>query len=91
MRTIHTHFVGPTNSRGARIVAQVGDWKRGEPGRVTVSYDYAGTNESRHDAAASALCDKMGWGVTSPSREFVRGGTAGGYVYVFACDDKVTL
>ena len=90
MRTIHTHFVGPTNSRGARIVAQVGDWKRGEPGRVSVSYDYAGTTEARHDLAASALCDKMGW--TDPKlRTFVRGGTERGYVYVFACDETVVL
>jgi len=91
MRTIITHYVGPTNSRGSRIVAQVGDWKRGEPGRVSVPYYHAGNGATPHDRAASALCDKMGWGVTSPSRECGRGGTADGYVYVFACDDKVTL
>jgi len=58
---------------------------------VTINYDHGENHGERHDQAASALCDKLGWGVTSPSREFIRGGTDVGYVYVFACDDKVTL
>ena len=49
--SIHTKFLGPTNTRGARIKAST----RRPDGRiesVTLSYDYDG---DEHEAAANAL------------------------------------
>ena len=55
MRSIFTKFVGATNARGARIVAKVNDWKAGDPGKVSVPFDYASRNP--HDVAVEALRD----------------------------------
>jgi hypothetical protein len=73
MKAITTKYVGPTNTRGARIIASDGDGNR-----VTVAYDYNMHNDKAHSAAARALCEKMGWhGV------LIAGGTTTGYVYVW--------
>lgn len=71
MKAILTKYHGPTNTRGSRISASDGDGNR-----VTVPYDRAARYP--HDAAALALCAKLGWGGT-----LIRGSVAGGNVYVF--------
>jgi hypothetical protein len=73
MKAITTKFHGPTDTRGSRYTATDSD-----KNRVTVSTDYALNSEGNHDAAALALCRKMGWTGT-----LVRGGLAKGNVYVF--------
>ncbi len=74
MQAIHTKFLGPTNSRGARIKAYA------EGGRsATVSYDYSGTSEQCHFKAVEKLCKNLDW------HGILQGGDLndGGYVFVF--------
>ena len=78
MKTIRTHYWGPTERHGARIKATDSDWNR-----ITVPYDHAAANP--HDVAAVALCRKMGWSGT-----LVRGSMSGtGYVYVWLDDSAL--
>lgn len=51
-QAIRTVFLGPTNSRGARVKATCA------AGSVTVPYEYEG---NPHEVAAQALLEKMGW------------------------------
>lgn len=53
---ITTKFVGPTNVRGSRVVADAGDKRR-----LIVSWDHSLNSENNHRAAALALRDKLGW------------------------------
>ena len=74
MTTIITKYVGPTNYRGARIVADAG-MKR----RITVGYEHASNNP--HRVAALALCAKFDWHGT-----LVEGGMERGSAFVFLND-----
>jgi adenosylmethionine-8-amino-7-oxononanoate aminotransferase len=76
VQSIHTKFLGPTNTRGSRIRAIAS----GGAGSVSVSYDHALNSEQNHDEAAKKLAAKLGWHGTT-----VRGGGLGGKgnVYVF--------
>ena len=58
LRSIITRYLGPTNSRGSRIVADAG-----KACRLTLSWDYSLEDniEANHKAAADALRAKMGW------------------------------
>jgi hypothetical protein len=53
---ITTRFVGPTNNRGSRIIANAGDSRR-----LVVGWDAALNVEGNHRAAANALRDSLGW------------------------------
>jgi hypothetical protein len=78
---IFTKYLGPTNSRGARIKAYRADAGTGQVGAasMTVSYDYALDSYDNHAAAVEALVAKLGWDDT----EWVLGGTDNGcYVAV---------
>jgi hypothetical protein len=73
MQAITTKFFGPTNTRGARLIAKA------EAGSITVGYDYALSGEQNHAAAAQALTVKFGWSGT-----LVSGQThTGDFVHVF--------
>ena len=52
MQAIVTKYIGPTNTKGARIKAIAAG------GSVTVPFDYEG---NEHEIAAKALCAKFGW------------------------------
>jgi hypothetical protein len=55
MQAIQTKYLGPTNHRGARIVAKCDATRR------VYSWDYAlGTSENHH-AAAELLGHELGW------------------------------
>lgn len=56
-RAIRTHFVGPTNTRGSRIIGDAGD----TASKVTLEWDHRLSVEGNHAAAAVAVTDKMGW------------------------------
>lgn len=78
MKAIITKYHGPTNTRGSRIRASDLDGNR-----VTVSFDHALNGDGNHDAAAVALCRKMGWS----HHNLMRGGLGGGdVVYTFEAD-----
>lgn len=67
MQAIETKYLGPTNTRGSRIIvcAQVG--------RISVPWDYALSVDENHDAAARAFAAKWGWFGT-----WIRGARADG-------------
>jgi hypothetical protein len=73
MQAIQTRFLGPTNHRGARVVA----WC--DAGRLVVSWDHSLSVEPNHAAAASALRVKLDW-----PGDMVSGALPGGdYAHVF--------
>lgn len=55
MQAIQTRYLGPTNTRGARIKA----WAAA--GAVTIDYPHELSGQACHRAAAQALADKFGW------------------------------
>lgn len=55
MVAIKTEYHGPTNYKGARIIAQANGH------RVIISADDSLSAENGHKKAAYALRDKMGW------------------------------
>ena len=73
MKAIETHYLGPTNTKGARIVAHDMD-----NNRIVVDYTAALTLIKSYRAAAEALRDKMSW-----RGELVGGATKRGYTFVF--------
>lgn len=73
MKAITTTYHGPTNTRGARVIADDGDGNR-----VTVPYDSARNRDANHRHAAAALCHKLQWIGT-----LVQGETKEGPVFVF--------
>lgn len=75
MKAITTKYVGPTNTRGSRVVASDSDGNR-----ASVPYDSSGGREDSYHQAAKALCNKMGW---SGCDRMVSGGTKEGRVFVF--------
>ena len=56
LRSIITRYLGPTNSRGSRIVADAG-----KGARLTMPYNHELNLDENHAGAAKALCLKMGW------------------------------
>jgi hypothetical protein len=73
MKAIRTKYYGPTNTKGAKIIASDEDGNR-----VSISYPYELSGEAVHRAAANALCVKMGW-----TGEMIGGSLRDGYVFVF--------
>ena len=71
-QSIQTRYLGPTNHRGARIVATT-------PGghRLTRPWDYALSGENNDRLAAEALAAKLGWPTIKAG-----GSTKDGYVWV---------
>jgi len=69
MIAIVTKFLGPTNTKPARVKATAGG------NSVTVSYH---SDDFPHKLAALNLCKKMGW-----TGKLVGGHTSTGMVYVF--------
>ena len=55
MQAIRTKYHGPTNTRGARIVAKC------DAGQITTPYRYGLSVEGNHKAACDKLLEKLGW------------------------------
>lgn len=55
MQAILTKYLGPTNSRGARIKATCA------AGSITISYPYDLSGQAVHRKAAESLVSKLGW------------------------------
>lgn len=85
MLAIQTRFIGPSNTRGARVKASVMECVSsfGRPRTATVGYHEGpgGVNEA-HDRAARALMVQLGW-----AGRFVVGDTQAGRVYVRVTKD----
>ena len=72
MTAIQTKYVGPTNTKPGRIVANAG-MKR----RVVVDYDHRVSSTDAHRLAVVALCEKFNWG-----GQWAIGGTETGIIAV---------
>jgi len=79
-QSIQTKFIGPTNSRGARIKAYTASWGDMRGLSITVPFSYELREEERHWEAVKALISKhdLKWG-----REFAIGASVDGRGYVF--------
>jgi hypothetical protein len=55
MQAIITKYIGPSNTKGARIKAIA------SAGSVTISYDHNQDHDEPFRAGAQALCAKFGW------------------------------
>jgi hypothetical protein len=80
---ITTRYLGPTNFKGSRIVADAGLGRR-----VILSWHSENTSDENHSRAAMALVDKMGW---DHGTETLYGGSkekGGGMVWVFVPNSR---
>lgn len=73
---IITRYIGPSNTRGARIVADAGDRRR-----VTIGYPHEFSGAECHFQAVKKLCAKFDW-----HGSFVAGATDTGYAFCFEAD-----
>lgn len=76
LQAILTKHLGPTNTKGARIVATIGSGIS-----LTRAYDHELSDDDNHRATAEALRDKLGW-----RGRLIAGGTKDGCAFVFADD-----
>ena len=76
LATITTKYLGPSNTRGARVKATC------QAGNVTMGWDYDHDQDENHRAAAVALAAKVNWDENYP--DMVGGWTETGAVFVFA-------
>lgn len=72
MKAIQTHYIGPTNTKGSRIVATAEGGKK--PHRLVIPYMHE-DGDGGHARAARLLCVKLGW-----TGIFVSGGLPNGDV-----------
>ena len=84
MQTIITRYLGPTNYKPSRIVAQC------EAGRIIVSWKHGESVQNNHRAACEALRAKLGWTVTAGYPAMLGGETRAGYVWVFTSEQTTT-
>lgn len=75
MTAIVTRYLGPTNTRGSRIVVE------SYSSRKVVPYDHSSNSETAHAKAALALILERGWGGT-----WIMGGTRKGWAFVQRSD-----
>jgi len=77
MQAILTRYLGPTNSRGARIKATCA------AGSITISYPHDLSGQAVHRKAAEALVSKLDW--THSNYGTLLGGQldSGDYAFVF--------
>ena len=76
MIAIETRFLGPTNTKGSRIIATTCNGHR-----LVQSADHA--SRCPHQDAAEALRDREEW-----TSNLIKAGTKSGYVFVFTPENK---
>jgi len=82
MQSITTKYVGPSNTRGARIKATSASGIS-----AVVPFDYGmATEVEAHGLAVQALAKRLGWSGT-----MIAGSTKDGYVFVFENGHKIRL
>lgn len=75
---IQTRYIGPSNYRGARIVAETMDTRHDDKKvRKTFDWNHAANVPTNHRNAALALAKSLNW-----SGQWVMGNTDKGYVFV---------
>ena len=82
MQSITTKYLGPSNTRGAKIKASSASGIS-----VMVPYDHSAPSDvENHGQAAQALAKKLGW-----TGEMIGGSTKDGFVFVFDSGHKIRL
>lgn len=79
MQAITTKYLGPSNSRGARVKA------RAERGAVTIPWNHAVNVAENHRLAAIAALLKWEW-----SGRWIGGALPDSTGYAFTCDPKAS-
>ena len=83
--TIETHFLGPTDHRGSRIVARVGT----DGPRSVMSYDHELNGPDNHGKAACRLANSMKSDQRWPeTAELIGGATAKGMAFVLVMGEQ---
>ena len=77
LQTIATKYLGPTDTKGARIKAVA---CRGET--ITIDWNHSEDVKVNHDRAALQLVEKLGWLELAGLDYLAGGSTRNGYVYV---------
>ena len=78
MKAITTRYIGPSNTKGSRIVADDGDGNR-----ITLHYRSELNSDENHAAACRALCEKMGWGGRMQGASVLKGGRTQAMVWAW--------
>jgi hypothetical protein len=82
MIAIETRYVGPTNTKGSRIIASTVNGQR-----LTMSTGMmTGSDYDNHKEVAEALATKYRW--LYDGTRLVGGGTKAGYCWVFVYDNN---
>lgn len=75
---IRTHYAGPTDTRGSRVIAAtMGRLGNDKPRRLTLDWEPGLSAEANYAAAARQLAERLKW-----SGVWVSGATEDGYVFV---------
>ena len=82
-QSIESHYLGPTDTLGSRIVARASSnqWETSRQLRKVVPYDYALNATDNHVAAMKALAIQLGW--LDKTGMGIVGSTRKGYCMVF--------
>lgn len=87
MTAIQTRYIGPTNFRGSRVVAETMDGAE-HIRRMYCDWEDGLNAEQNHHAAAIKLIQKLGWNRRAGTTygDWFAGATDRGYVFVCALD-----
>ncbi len=80
-QAIETRYAGPTNTRGARIIA------RAQAGRMIIPWDHELDSAENAHAAALIFAAKWDWGKGSKKGRWVTGATVNGWATVFVPEE----
>lgn len=89
MIAIHTKFINPTNSRGARIKAYTASWGDRKGFEATIAFPYEGSEVESHFAAVKELVKKHGLTWDLSNMRYGDSADAKGFSFCFDCS-KVT-
>lgn len=85
MIAIHTKFIGPTNTRGARIKAYTADWGDRKGFTATIAYPYQLSGEQCHFEAVKALVKKNGLDWNLKDMRYGDSEDGRGFCFCFDC------
>lgn len=85
MIAIHTKFIGPTNSRGARIKAYTASWGDRKGFTATIPYPYHESGHLCHFEAVKELVKKNGLDWNLENMRYGDSADGCGYCYCFDC------
>ncbi len=85
MIAIHTKFIAPTNTRGARIKAYTADWGDRKGFAATIPYPYQLSGEQCHFEAVKALVKKNGLDWNLKDMRYGDSADGRGFCFCFDC------